>query len=89
MQFFQPLNNAKTIWDSRSEPKGITLGHFNFRSIVNKTEQMEHLLSDSNIDILGVIERHIHHLQQPSVFPDIMYLENTEKQDEVGVCWKV
>ena len=61
MPFFKTLNNAKTIWDSRSKPSGILLGHINIRSIVNKTEQMEHLLSDSNIDILGVSESWLTH----------------------------
>ena len=61
MPFFKTLNNAKTIWDSRSKPSGILLGHINIRSIVNKTEQMEHLLSDSNIDIVGVSESWLTH----------------------------
>lgn len=54
MHLFQTLNNAKTIWDSRSKPKVILVGHINIRSIVNKTEQIEHLLSESNIDILRI-----------------------------------
>lgn len=61
MHFFQTLNNAKIISDSRSKPKGILVGHINIRSIVNKTEQMEHLLSESNIDILGVSESWLTH----------------------------
>lgn len=32
------------------------MGHINIRSIVNKSEQIEHLLIDSNIDILGISE---------------------------------
>lgn len=54
MHFFQTLNNAKTIWDSQSKPRGILQGHINIRSIVNKAEQREHLLSDSNIDTWNI-----------------------------------
>lgn len=61
MRFFQTLNNAKFIWDSRSKPKGLLLGHINIRSIVTKAEQMEHLLIDSNIDILGILESWLTH----------------------------
>lgn len=56
MFFFQTLNKAKVVWDFRSRPKGLLFGHINIRSIVNKTEQIEHLLSNSNIDMLGISE---------------------------------
>lgn len=31
-------------------------GHLNVRSMVSKREQLEHLLNNSNIDFLGLIE---------------------------------
>lgn len=61
MHFFQTLINAKIFWDSRLKPKGLLLGHINIRRIANKTEQMEHLLSESNIDILGISQSWLSH----------------------------
>lgn len=56
MNFFQTLNNAKVIWDPRSKPKGILIGHINICSIGPKKEQIDHLLGESNIDIFGITE---------------------------------
>ena len=54
--FFQTLNHAKLIWDPQSKPKGLLGGHLNIRSIVSKSNQLEHLLSHSNLDFLGLSE---------------------------------
>ena len=52
MKLFQTVNHASVLWDAKSKPKGIFGGHLNIRSIISKTEQLEHLLTDSNIDYL-------------------------------------
>lgn len=52
----QTLNHAKLIWDPRSKTKGLLGGHLNIRSIVSKSNQLEHLLSHSNLDFLGLSE---------------------------------
>ena len=61
MHFFHTLNNAKIIWDSRSKPKGLLIGHINIHSIIGKIEQIEHLLNNSNIDILAISESWLTH----------------------------
>lgn len=83
MHFFQTLKNAQIIWDSRSQPKGLLLGHINIRSIVNKTEQMEHLLSESNIDILGISESWLTH-SSPSAAVNIPEYNVFRRDRETG-----
>ncbi len=56
INFFKTLNHAKLIWDPQSKPKGLLGGHLNIRSIVSKSNQLEHLLSHSNLDFLGLSE---------------------------------
>ena len=82
MHFFQTLNNAKTIWDSRSK-RGILLGHINICSIVNKTEQMEHLLSDFNIDILEISESWLTH-SSPTAAVSFLGYDIFRKDIEAG-----
>lgn len=55
MNFFQTLNHSKLIWDP-SKPKGLLGGHLNIRSVVSKGNLLEHLLSHSNLDFLGLPE---------------------------------
>lgn len=45
---------------------------------------MEHLFSDSNIDILGISECWLIHSSPTAAFQDIIYLEKIEKQGEEG-----
>lgn len=54
--FFQTLNQAKIVWDTRCKMKGLFGGHLNIRSMTPKREQLEHLLCNSNIDFLGLSE---------------------------------
>lgn len=56
MKLFQTVNHASVLWDAKTKPKGIFGGHLNVRSIISKTEQLEHLLTDSNIDYLCLTE---------------------------------
>ena len=44
------------LWDPRSKPRGLLGGHINIRSLVSKSDQIEHLLNNSNLDFLGVSE---------------------------------
>ncbi|KAK0142318.1 putative RNA-directed DNA polymerase from transposon X-element [Merluccius polli] len=53
---FKTLNHAKIVWDPKSKPTGLLGGHLNIRSAVSKQSQLEHLLSDSNLDFLGLSE---------------------------------
>lgn len=55
-KLLQTVNHAKILWDPEAKPKGIFGGHINIRSLPSKTEQMEKLLYDSNLDYLGLTE---------------------------------
>lgn len=50
------MNHAKVIWDPKTKPKGIVGGHLNIRSITSKIDQIQHLLTDSNLDYLCLSE---------------------------------
>lgn len=56
IRLFQTANHASILWNPKTKPKGIFGGHLNIRSIVSKTEQIEHLLTDSNLDYLCLTE---------------------------------
>lgn len=56
MTFFQTLNHAKVIWDSRSKPKGLLGRHLNIRSIASKIDHVDKLLTDSNLDFICLSE---------------------------------
>ena len=58
---FQTLNQAKIVWDPRHKARGLLCGHLNIRSMVNKREQLEDLLVNSNIDCLGLTETWLKH----------------------------
>lgn len=58
-QLFKTTNHAKVLWDPRSKPKGLLMGHLNIskikyhlNSVASKTEQLEQLLTNSNLDLL-------------------------------------
>lgn len=55
-RFFQTVNHAKVIWDTKTKPKGIVGGHLNIRSIISKRDQVQHLLTNSNLDYLCLTE---------------------------------
>lgn len=56
VKYFQTVNHAKVIWDSKKKNKGITGGLLNIRSIIPKRDQIQHLLMDSNLDFLALTE---------------------------------
>lgn len=56
IRLFQTVNHARVLWDPKLKPKGIFGGHLNIRSLVSKAEQIEHLLTDSNVDYLCLSE---------------------------------
>ncbi len=49
------------MWDPRRKVRGLFCGHLNIRSMVNKHEQLEDLLVNSNIDCLGLTETWLKH----------------------------
>ncbi len=58
--FFQTVNQSRTIWDPKVKPKGLLGGHLNIRSIIAKSDQIHHLLLDSNLDFLCLSETWLH-----------------------------
>lgn len=55
-RLFQTVNHAKVLWDPKVKPKGVFGGHLNIRSAVSKSEQLEQLLTQSNLDFLCLSE---------------------------------
>lgn len=55
-RLFQTVNHAKVLWDPEVKPKGVFGGHLNIRSAVSKSEQLEQLLTHSNLDFLCLSE---------------------------------
>lgn len=56
MNLFQTVNHASVLWNPLKKPKGIFGGHINIRSVMSKTEQLEHLLLGSNLHYLCLSE---------------------------------
>lgn len=56
MKYFRTVNHAKVIWNPRKKTKGITGGHLNLQSILSKSDQIQHLFMDSNLDFLALTE---------------------------------
>lgn len=52
----QTVNHAKILWNPRAKPTGLMGGHLNVRSIISKTDELDKLLSDSNLDFLCLSE---------------------------------
>lgn len=67
-RLFQTVNHAKILWDPKVKPKGILGGHLNIKSVVSKTEQLEHLLTDSILDFLCLSETWLKPSTPQSVF---------------------
>lgn len=55
-RYFQTVNRAKVIWDSKSKPKGIVGGHLNIWSAISKEDQVHQILTDCNQDFLALCE---------------------------------
>ncbi len=55
-EVFQTVNHSRTVWDPKAKPKGLLGGHLNIRNIRSKSEQIQHLLLDSNLDFLCLSE---------------------------------
>lgn len=53
---FQTVNHSKIIWDSKSKPNGLFGGHLNIRSLISKSAQIQHILTESNLDYLCLSE---------------------------------
>ena len=58
--FFQTVNQARILWDPRAKPRGLLGGHMNIRSVTGKSEQIQHLIADSNLDYLCLSETWLH-----------------------------
>lgn len=59
-KFFQTVNNSRIIWDLNVKPKGILGGHLNIRSLKSKSDQINHILLESNLDYLCLSETWLH-----------------------------
>lgn len=55
-RYFQTVNHAKVIWDPDCKRRGILGGHLNICRLIPKREEVEHLLTDSNLDFLSLSE---------------------------------
>ena len=53
---FQTVNNARVLWDHLAKPSGLLGGHLNIHSLVPKSDQIKHILIDSNLDYLCLSE---------------------------------
>jgi len=67
-QTFQTVNHAKVVWDPKRKPRGLLGAHLNIRSIISKTEQLTHLLANSNLDFLCISETWLQHSTPINVF---------------------
>ncbi len=50
------VSDCQSFTNSVGKPKGLLGGHLNIRSILSKSEQIQHLLLDSNLDFLCLSE---------------------------------
>lgn len=48
-RLFKTANHEKLEWDLRSKPKGYLMGHLNLRSVASKIDQLEQLLTNSEL----------------------------------------
>ena len=53
---FQTVNNAKVLWDPQAKPSGLLGGHLNICSFISKSDEIKHILVDSNLDFLCLSE---------------------------------
>lgn len=56
LKFFQTVNNSRVLWDPSAKPKGLLWGHLNIHSIISKSDQIKHLLAESNLDFMCLSE---------------------------------
>uniref|UniRef100_A0A672J846 Reverse transcriptase domain-containing protein n=1 Tax=Salarias fasciatus TaxID=181472 RepID=A0A672J846_SALFA len=68
LTLLQALNHAKVIWDAKSKPKGLLGGHLNIRSIASKPDQVEKLLTGSNLDFICLSETWLKKTSPPAAF---------------------
>lgn len=59
-KLYRTVNQARILWDSRAKPSGLLAGHLNIRSAIPKSEQLQHLLYESNLDFLCLTETWLH-----------------------------
>ena len=69
-RLFQTVNHAKVLWDPKVKPKGVFGGHLNIRSAVPKSEQLEQLLTYSNLDFLCLSETWL----KPSIRNSVIHI---------------
>lgn len=88
-KLYQTVNHASVLWNPKTKPKGIFGGHINIRSVISKTEQLEHILLDSNLDYLCLTETWLTSTTPLSVFtiPGYnVYRRDRGKGKGGGVC---
>ena len=66
--FFQTVNNSRTVWDPKAKPSGLLGGHLKIKSIKSKSEEVHHILMDSNLDFLCLSETWLHESAPTAAF---------------------
>ncbi len=84
LNFLQTVNNARVLWDPCAKPSGLLGGHLNIRSLIPKSDQIKHLLTDSNLDFLCLSRDIKTPHPRPCIFLAIKLLGKIELQVEVG-----
>lgn len=70
LNFFKTVNQSKVIWDPQSKPRGLLGGRLNIRSVISEIDQINHILTDSNLDFLCLSETWLHS-NSPSAAIDV------------------
>ena len=83
---FQTVNNSRLIWDPKAKPKAVLCGHLNIRSIKSKSDQVQHLLIESNLDFLCCLKPGYMniHPQQFYQYQVIISIERTDWAQREG-----
>ena len=53
---FQTVNNAKVLWYPQAKPSGLMGGHLNICGFISKSDEIKHIIVDSNLDFLCLVE---------------------------------
>lgn len=79
---FQTVNNARVVWDPKAKPKGLLGGHLNIHSIKSKSDQIQHLLNESNLHFLCLSETWLHEHAPSAAVSVPGYVQS--RRDRVG-----
>lgn len=82
----QTVNHAKILWNPCVKPTGLLGGHLNVRSIISKTDEIDKLLSDSNLDFFDLSKTWLM-LNSRTLFTpyqDITFIDKTDRLEEAA-----